>query len=104
MKRILLTSAICYLTSYVLFSQHCGTLRYDTEIFPAVTKTADVVYGQNLDLNNSMKVLKMDVYEPTGDVASQRPLIIFAHGGSFIGGSKADADQVNLCTRCSGDH
>ena len=99
MKRILLTSAISYFASCMLFAQYCGTARYDTEIFSAVTTTSNVPYGQNLNINNAMQTLNMDIYQPTGDVAAQRPVIIFAHGGSFIGGAKTDADQVALCTR-----
>ena len=100
MKKFLLTSAICHLASYILFSQtYCGTPRYDTETFTAVTTTTDVTYGQNLDINNTMQTLTMDIYQPTGDVAVTRPVLIFAHGGSFIAGSKTNAEQVTLCTR-----
>lgn len=40
----------------------------------------------------------MDIYQPAGDTLTQRPLIIFAHGGSFVAGDKTNTDQVNLCT------
>jgi len=105
MKKLFLTVAICLpivigIMPYSLFSQsYCGSSRYDSEIFPNVTTTSDVIYGSNADLNGSTVSLTMDIYQPTGDVATQRPLIIFAHGGSFIGGSKTDADEVTLATR-----
>ena len=41
----------------------------------------------------------MDVYEPTGDTMAFRPLIIWAHGGSFLGGDKGDSDVAALCQR-----
>ena len=102
------TTFICLLLSLpfgkggdgLLFSQsYCGTARYDTEIFSTVTTTINVTYGQNLNLNNNMQTLAMNIYQPTGDTASKRPVLIFAHGGSFIGGAKTDAEQVTLCTR-----
>ncbi|MEO6903937.1 MAG: T9SS type A sorting domain-containing protein [Bacteroidia bacterium] len=39
----------------------------------------------------------MDIYKPTGDTARKRPLIIMAHGGSFLGGTKTGPDVVPLC-------
>ena len=41
----------------------------------------------------------MDIYEPNGDTETARPLIIWAHGGSFIGGSKTDGDVVTLADK-----
>jgi hypothetical protein len=32
----------------------------------------------------------MDIYQPEGDTLTARPLIIVAHGGSFIGGNRED--------------
>lgn len=41
--------------------------------------------------------LQMDVYMPKGDHSTARPLIIFAHGGAFIGGSRDLPDMQRLC-------
>lgn len=99
MKKAALLLVFPFISMALSGQTYCGSSRYDTEIFPNVTKTSDITYGQNKDLNGNMKTLKMDIYEPTGDVAVQRPLIVLAHGGSFIAGSKTDANQVALCTR-----
>ena len=72
--------------------------RFDQEIFTTVNKTADVVYGANTDYQGANMILKMDIYQPDGDTMSQRPLIIFAHGGSFVAGDKSNGDQADLCT------
>ena len=63
--------------------------RYDAEIFSDVN-IETVTYS---DVHN----LQMDIYTPVGDVCSNRPLIILAHGGSFIGGSKTNPTMVDLC-------
>ena len=81
------------------FSQnYCGSPRYDTEVFTNVTTSSNVIYGQNIDINGNTQILLMDVYEPTGDVAVKRPLIVFAHGGAFVVGSKTDSYCVDICT------
>jgi hypothetical protein len=38
----------------------------------------------------------MDIYEAQGDTGSLKPLVILAHGGSFIGGTKNDFDVVYM--------
>jgi predicted esterase len=40
--------------------------------------------------------LKLDFYEGTGDTETNRPLIIWVHGGSFLGGTKTDMDVQAL--------
>ncbi|MBI2967566.1 MAG: carboxylesterase family protein [Bacteroidetes bacterium] len=76
-----------------------GTARYFDDIFSTVTKTSDITFGQNKSVNGSTVILKLDVYQPTGDTTAKRPVVIFGHGGTFIGGSKTDGDVVTLCNR-----
>ena len=73
--------------------------RYYQPVFAAVTVTNNVTYGSATTLSGTTQTLLMDVYQPTGDTVQRRPLIIFAHGGGFIGGTKADAYPVAFCTR-----
>lgn len=74
----------------------CSSGRYSDEVFPNFTKTSDVQYGQNISLTGSTENLLLDVYQPDGDILTERPLIIWAHGGSFVGGSKTGSDVVPL--------
>ena len=69
----------------------CGD-RFQEAVFTNVTTTSNVVFSPTYNLT-------MNVYEPTGDTATMRPLIIMAHGGSFIGGSKDEATTVDFCRR-----
>ena len=41
----------------------------------------------------------MDIYQPAGDTVKRRLLIIFAHQGGFLVGSRTDDYMVNICTR-----
>lgn len=74
----------------------CSTGRYASDTFTNVTVTSNVVYGSNIKANGSAQTLMMDIYQPTGDVETNRPLIIWAHGGSFISGSSTNSDVVAL--------
>lgn len=65
----------------------CGD-RYKEEIFQSYTITTDTYSVAN------GRVLLMDVYQPVGDVETNRPVIIMAHGGSFVGGSKTEDPTV----------
>src|ERR1051325_6455977 len=73
--------------------------RYWANIFPNVTVTSDILYGSNVDVSGNTQPLKLDLYEPTGDTVENRPLLVLAHGGSFIAGSKTDQDVSELCAR-----
>ena len=65
-------------------------LRYRDEVFASATETANLQYGAANDLEGNNVDLKLDLYQPTGDVAAQRPAIVWVHGGGFVGGDKAD--------------
>lgn len=80
------------------FAQPCNGGRYASNIFSTVDVTSDIMYGQNVSANGNTTDLLLDVYEPNGDTETARPLIIWTHGGSFIGGTKTDGDMVTLAT------
>ena len=62
--------------------------RYLEEIFSDVD-VSTVTYSE---VNN----LKLDIYQPVGDTENNRPLIILAHGGSFIAGARTNPSMVSL--------
>jgi para-nitrobenzyl esterase len=70
----------------------CAGGRYQNEIFSGYTLDS-VVYSTPYNL-------KVDIYQPAGDTLSARPLIILAHGGSFVSGTREDDNTIDsLCTR-----
>lgn len=93
MKKCLLFLSLALISSQNLNAQ-CNNGRFASNVFPTVSVTSNIQYGSNTSYSGSTTNLTMDIYEPTGDTASIRPLIIWTHGGSFIGGSKTDADMV----------
>ncbi|MBK7383209.1 MAG: carboxylesterase family protein [Flavobacteriales bacterium] len=92
-------SALSFLAlfSITAHAQECADGRYiDANHFGAVTITSAVTFGANTAVAGGNQILKMDVYEPTGDALALRPAVLVAFGGSFITGSRADV--ADICT------
>lgn len=83
--------AIAILTSTFIMAQCNG--RYQSEIFSSVSTTT-VNYSDNY----SDVFHEMDIYTPDGDTETNRPLILYMHGGSFYGGTKSMTDCIDFCT------
>lgn len=84
--------------------------RYLTEVYTGVDVDTDVAYGGNVTIITGMPAadtLLMDVYTPQGDTATERPVILISHTGSFLPvplngqatGYKDDSTVVELCTQ-----
>lgn len=95
MKKAITAFVILHVATLVC--AQCDGNRYRNFMFSEVVKTADIAYGENLNLEGAMEVLNMDVYEPAGDVSEERALVIVSHGGFFLTGSKEGEDVVPLC-------
>lgn len=70
--------------------------RYETEVFSEV-EVSTIEYSDVYNWSLINTGLDMDVYQPVGDLESNRPLIIFAHGGTFVAGDKDNFAMVELC-------
>ncbi|MFZ1331394.1 MAG: T9SS type A sorting domain-containing protein [Flavobacteriales bacterium] len=79
----------------LLVAQECDSGRYTDLDFFAETSMTTVDYGANTAVSGGNQVLRMDVYQPVGDVMTDRPVVIVAFGGSFIAGSRGDV--ADLC-------
>jgi len=76
-------------------AQECANGRYSTaNLFPDVTVTSAVQFGSNTGVSGGNQILRMDVYEPTGDALALRPVVVCAFGGSFVAGSRADVAPI----------
>ncbi len=91
------TTTLFFLTILLLQAQNhptCDGSRYVSEVFTAVDTTQRVLYGNNTTYGGTNRNLFMDIYEPTGDLAVKRPVVVLAFGGSFISGSRDDMDGL----------
>lgn len=96
MKKFYLLTVLCLIAVSILKAQ-CDNNRYRNYVFTDVVSTTDIQYGENIDYQGANTPLLMDIYEPAGDAASDRPLVIMCHGGYFLSGDKAAADMLPLC-------
>ena len=65
---------------------HAQGVRYHDMIFDSIT-VSTVTYSDTFSQ-------VMDVYQPFGDSLCHRPVLILAHGGSFISGNRTDDNAV----------
>ncbi|MEI6408814.1 MAG: T9SS type A sorting domain-containing protein [Bacteroidota bacterium] len=107
MKKLTLLLLLCALVS------QAQAQRYLEQVFTAASKTT-AIYGSNFTAltlavngHTARQPLVMNVYQPTGDVATARPLIIYLHTGNFLpypqngscGGKITDASADEFATR-----
>ena len=85
------------LLSGVVHVQASSPVRYRDSMF-VVDKTSDVVYGSSPTFRGASRACKLDLYEPAGDRARERPLVVLMHGGGFMSGDKKERTLVDLCT------
>jgi len=78
-------------TGLFVFAQDCSNNRYLQQSFPFAESFLNVKYGSNVQQDGTTPIdLHVDIYAPQSDTHTDRPLIILAHGGSFISGNKSD--------------
>lgn len=96
MKHILFLCLILQTISQTAVAQNCNG-RYETEIFSGYIKTT-VQYTDVYTVRpGNGDTLKMDIYEPDGDAFTKRPVVIMAHGGTFVAGDRMESTCVQLC-------
>jgi hypothetical protein len=112
MKKLILLLLICC-TTLSLFAQ--TRTRYLDSVFAVVGKTT-AIYGENYTIatlavpsiaHTSKQPLVADIYQPVGDTATKRPVMIFVPTGNFLPksvrqvptGDRQDSVGVEFCDR-----
>lgn len=88
---------LCFFLS-AASAQTCAGCRYITPVYDSVT-VETVQFGEGDDALGVPTDLFMDVYQPHGDTAAIRPVVIFAFGGGFIQGHRQEGYVVKACER-----
>jgi acetyl esterase/lipase len=65
-------------------------VRYIDDVFDEVSRTEDVPYREAVNVDGELQALRLDIYEPAGDSAELRPVVLLMHGGSFSLGNHKD--------------
>lgn len=79
-----------------LSKAQCDGTRFREFTFANIEVEENITYGNNIKYDGSSLDLLMDVYQPSGDAMEDRPLVILAHGGFFLYGSKDGPDVIIL--------
>ena len=76
-----------------------GLLRYRDEVFTSTVVTKDLVYGSATNQSGQVQALTLDLYRPPAtDTVTERPAIVWIHGGAFQAGDKSSAELVDQAT------
>ena len=106
MKRLQLFLLACFALTLSANAQ----VRYLDPVFTDVTVQSNEKYGENIQVLTGAPVkvdLRMDVYTPTGDTETLRPVVLLFHTGNFLPaiinggpfGSKTDSAVVEMCNQ-----
>ncbi|MEZ4774153.1 MAG: alpha/beta hydrolase fold domain-containing protein [Bacteroidia bacterium] len=94
MKKLLCFFVPLLFLTQSIYAQNCVPGPYRFPHFPGSVIDTNVVYGTVPNFGQVPVDLKMDVFTPAGDTSTQRPLIVWIHGGGFYGGNKAEIWQL----------
>jgi len=72
------------------------------EDFFEVELEANVIYGSATTQGGVTEDLVMDIYSPRNNNSTERPLLILAHGGGFLGGDKISMSDLATYFASSG--
>lgn len=89
MQKIIFVVSVVFSISK-LHAQH----RYLDNVFTDIHVEENIAYGLNFTQSGEQQTLKCDIYFPDNDSVKNRPLIILAHGGYFLGGDKKDISST----------
>jgi acetyl esterase/lipase len=71
-------------------------VRYQEPVFTDLTTATGIEYGQAVRDDTTEVALLLDLYQPAGDTATNRPAIVWVHGGGFSGGNRTDDQAAAL--------
>ncbi len=89
--RLLLILFIVGAGYYSAFGQSCN---FYTAMQYGYTEELNITYGSAVDYEGNNVSLQLNLFKPVGDDNSQRPLLIFIHGGGFTEGNRDDFNEL----------
>ena len=115
--KIVLRNFIALMIVITSISVNAQQMRYLDDVFTNVTVISDVQYAENISIlpavlsggvnPPALSPILCDIYHPTGDSLTDRPVVVVAHTGSFLPpvvngqptGNKLDSSIVHNCMR-----
>ena len=99
MKPLVILILICF-----FFNGYSQTrVRFLDMMYNTFDTIKNIQYGHAVNIKGIDETLLLDFYQPHHDQMKKRPLVIFVHGGGYIGGDKATGYPMvftdGLCKR-----
>lgn len=72
-----------------------GAVEFVSPTYPEISLQEDILYGEAMNARGELEQLYLDLYRPADAVGTplgSRPLVVFAHGGSFKNGSRKGSE------------
>lgn len=89
-KRLGLLLVACVLLTATVACEWSADTRYVYPVFDTVQVTSNVSYRTTTDYLGNPITLRLDIYRPQGDTATNRPAIMWMHGGGWVSGNKSN--------------
>ncbi len=93
----LVLASILFCLFTVSVAQDICSQTHMLPVYSTFDTVRNIVYGKNIDVNGDSDTLFFDFYQAKRDTSHKRPLLILAHGGSFVSGVKTEPAIVRLC-------
>ncbi|MBN2662390.1 MAG: right-handed parallel beta-helix repeat-containing protein [Bacteroidales bacterium] len=96
---------VFFFSVFFIFNLNSQSFRYVESVFSEIDSIVNVVYTNSPTINypysdessTSNEDFMMDIYFPKNDNLTNRPAIIFAHGGGFAEGNRKVNDMMAFC-------
>lgn len=82
---------VAYTLAFVFVTSALIAQRYQNQIFKEVDVRTETY------LKTEREVLKLDIYQPANDDVTDRPLLLYVHGGGFAGGARNEPEIEEFC-------
>lgn len=86
------------LVLFTTFRLQAQVLPYTNPVY-AIRMDSAVTYGTSVNYCNAPFTLKMNIYKPVGDNNTERPVIIFVHGGALTSADDFNEYHMNVLAR-----
>jgi len=99
MKKLVYTFLLFSLFLSSTKATDCFNGRYKTKLFPQVKRTNNITYATKQQSDGTNIQLRYDVYEPQGDTAHDRAVMLLIHGGAYL--KLLDQNSPDIVLMCN---
>ena len=83
-----------YTGVFLFTTMICCAQDYIAKQYSIQTTLKNIPYGIAQNYLNESDTLKLDIYKPAGNTATNRPLLVLVHGGAWVGGDKSETSLI----------